>query len=165
MWYGKFESARVFELRPSRQLLIALFLLYAGSIVLLVMVVPSLVALAAVPGLLWRGAVDWQSHLGGGRVRRLVAGESDQWFVCQADDDWREVSIAAGSVVYSRLLLLVLKGDDGWRRHLVLPADALIADAHRRLRVLLWCQGMAASEEPSLLRRWWQSGRRDSAPI
>ena len=165
MWYGRFESARVFELRPSRQLLIALFLLYAGSVVLLVMVLPLLLALVAVFGLLWRGAVDWQSHRGGGRLQRLVAGEPDQWFVCQADGDWREVSIAAGSVVYSRLLLLVLKDNDGWCRHLVVPADALDNNAHRRLRVLLWCRGMATQEEPSLPRRWWQPGGRPGNPI
>jgi hypothetical protein len=141
MWYGKFESARVFEIRPSRRLLISLSLLYLFSMTLAALMLPLLLALAVIAVLFWRGVVDGRHQLGSRRIVRLVAGAPGQWFARQADGHWREVRVAGGSVVYSRLLLLVLMDEEGGRCYLVLPRDALAADAHRRLRVLLWCQG------------------------
>ena len=144
MWYGKFESARVFEIQPSRELLISLLLLYAINMVLVALMLPLLLALAVIAVLVWRGIVDWRYHLGSCRIERLVVGAPGQWFVRQSDGLWREVAVTGGSVVYDRLLLLVLADEEGARRYLVLPRDALAADGHRRLRVLLWCQNTSA---------------------
>ncbi len=144
MWYGKFESARVFELRPSRQLLISLSLLYVASVILVALMLPLLLALPVIAVVFWRGVLDWRCHLGSWRIEQLVIGAPGQWFVRQSDGHWREVGVAGGSVVYGRLLLLVLADEEGRRRYLALPRDALAADAHRRLRVLLWCQNASS---------------------
>ncbi len=161
MWYGKFESARVFEPRPSRQLLISLTLLYAATLALVVLMLPLWLALPLLGLLLWRGGRDWQCHYGHRRIVRLVAGAPGRWFVHQADGIRQEVTVAAASVVHSRLLMLMLVNANGWRGPLVLPRDALAAEAHRRLRVLLWCRGEPDTQEDEFAgeTRWWRQFR------
>lgn len=155
MWFGRFESARSFELRPSRQLLITLGLMYSSTAVLLLLVLPVLPALLSLVMIGWRGIVNWRQYYSRRRVWRLVSGAPGEWFWQYAHGIWREGSITSGSVVHARLVLLELRAHSGERESLVLPPDALGDDAHRRLRVLLWCQSMPPRPDGQPLWQRW----------
>lgn len=155
MWFGRFESARSFELRPSRQLLGFLACLYLTTATLLVLVLPLMPALLLLGVIVWQGAVNWRQYCTRRRVWRLVSGSPGEWFWQHADGVWREGRITPGSVVHARLVLLELQTHSGERESLVLPRDALGTDAHRRLRVLLWCQAIQPRlEAQPLWQRW-----------
>ena len=133
-----FAPCRVFELRRSPRLAAVLATCHAAAVVAVLLAQlpwPAKLAAFAVIGLSARHT--HRSHAvrsAGGAVVRLVRRDSGDWVAERRDGTAFVGPLARDCVIHRHLVIVGIR--DGWRTLFTpVPADALAADDHRRLRV------------------------------
>lgn len=85
----------------------------------------------------WR-LIHHHSRRGPQQRSGLRHGATAGWELWRADSGWRPIEILAGTLVTRRLVVVRYRhAGRRWVRSLVVPAHALSADCHRRLRLWL----------------------------
>ncbi len=141
--YGRFETARAFQVDPSLRLRLWLPGVHVLGICLLLILLPGLWLVAAAPLLAWSGVGAWQRHEGRLAIRRLVRGGDGEWHLQLASGGWQRGHLCQGSLVLPALTVLNFRADR-WRGSVVILGDNMSPAARRRLRVIM---RYAGSEE------------------
>lgn len=95
------------------------------------------VALLCAGWALWH-SLHARQHCRPNKRRGLRYQSHTGWQLWQATTGWRPIRILAGSLVTCQLIVVYFQdGERGKRQALVVPADVLDTDSHRRLRVWL----------------------------
>ncbi len=133
-----FAPCRVFELRRSPRLALALGALHAAATAaLLAAQLPVLLKLAAIAAVVVSARQAHHTHAlrtAHRAVVRLVRRDTGDWVAERRDGTAFIGTLASDSVIHRHLVVVGIK--DGWRTLFTpVPADALSADEHRRLRV------------------------------
>lgn len=127
--------------RPSRQLLVA-YLVVLGLALLAIALLdaPWWVRLAALLAVLGQAAwaLPRDILLTSGRAWRGLRRDGDGWQLWRPTGGWQAIQLRPDSLALPQLVVLRYRRPGQWfSRGLCIPADALPADIHRRLRLRL----------------------------
>lgn len=98
------------------------------------------IKLPAVLAVIAQGAITWRRHVSFASpraVRRLVWVAENRWELSSSDGADRKARLLPAAYIHPFLVVLRFMTEDMRRCAVILPADGLDADCHRRLRVLL----------------------------
>jgi hypothetical protein len=148
------EATLTIPLRDSRCLLLAWLGLHIAALAALVLAaVPMWLRVAAVVLVALHGLWGWRRWLRWPAGSRLVWAASGEWLLEMAGKTAVCWTSATATRVQPGVVVLRLEGGEGGRRSVVLCADAVDGDLHRRLRVRLRRPGRAAGGLQPAVRR------------
>ncbi len=138
----KFDNKLIINIKVSRALIIVLTAMHLGGMILILLLPLPLLSIAGLQAALAISLANSLRTHGWRRTRRTITAlELDHEGLCSVrlgqDPDWHECDIKR-AVIHPRLVLLWLRiKGRRWPSGLVLAADAVEAEAFRRLRARL----------------------------
>jgi len=145
------EATLIIPLRTSRCLALAWIGVHAAALAAVVGTsLPAWLQVAALPALALHGLWGWRTRLHWPEDSRLVCSASGEWSLEVAGKSAERCSTAVATWVQPGVVVLRLESGKAGRPGVVLCADAVDADLHRRLRVRLRRTGGAAERDGGL---------------
>ncbi len=135
------------ECRPSYYLTLAVVIAHGVALLVLFPITaawwikfPVAVVIAAQWVIIWRRDVKLSSPAA---VKSLICTTDGRWELCRGDGGCYAATLLPAAYISPWLVLLRFMTEDKRRCAVILPADGLDADSHRRLRVQLRLQNGA----------------------
>lgn len=129
------------ERRPSRGLAWGVTVVHVlAMVVILPLALPWWVKLVVSLAVIAQGILIWRNHvspIAAGAIREIVWKADGEWELVRVDGGATPTRLRRASYVQPALVVLRFIEAGGRRRSVLLPADGVDAELHRRLRVAL----------------------------